>query len=223
MDRKDFDLSIDIIAAIRDTVGDSVDILVEGHSRFTVDEAVQIARRLEPLQPMWFEEPVRHDRVTAVAEVARRSPVPIATGESFHTLGEFAELGAAGGVAYWQPEAAHLGGLTGLRAVANLAEAHDTVLAPHQAGGPVATAVCLTLAGCVNNHVIQEFFDPFNATWGEALVDWEPQLDSDGCLPIPMRPGIGLELNMDVADSRPYSEENFLAIFQDSWEKRRSG
>jgi galactonate dehydratase len=222
MDRKDLDLSIDIIAAIRDTVGDSVDILVEGHSRFTVDEAVQIARRLEALQPMWFEEPVRHDRVTAVAEVARRSPVPIATGESFHTLGEFAELGAAGGVAYWQPEAAHLGGLTGLRAVASLAEANDAVMAPHQAGGPVATAVCLTLAACTNNHVIQEFFDPFNGEWAQNLVDWAPQLDSDGCLPIPMRPGIGLELNMDVAESRPYSEENFLAIFQDSWEKRRS-
>ena len=222
MDRSDLALSIDIVAAVRDAVGTEVDIMVEGHSRFTVDEAVQVAKRLEPLQPMWFEEPVRHDRVTAAAEVARRSPVPIATGESFHTLGEFVELGAAGGVAYWQPEAAHLGGLSALRAVANLADAHDAVLAPHQAGGPVATAVCLTLAGCTNNHIIQEFFDPFNAPWAQSLVDWAPQLDSDGCLPIPTRPGIGLELDLEVAASRPYDENNFLQIFQDSWERRRS-
>ena len=222
MDRSDLALSIDIVAAIRDTVGPTVDILVEGHSRFTVDEAVQIAQRLEPMEPMWFEEPVRHDRVTAVAEVARRSPVPIATGESFHTLGEFAELAAAGGVAFWQPEAAHLGGLSPLRAVSSLAEAHDTVVAPHQAGGPVATAVCLTLAGCTNNHVIQEFFDPFNEPWAQSLVDWAPQLDSDGCLPIPTRPGIGLELDLEVAAARPYDENNFLPIFQDSWERRRS-
>lgn len=222
MDRSDLALSIDILSAIRDTVGPTVDILVEGHSRFSVDEAVNIAQRLEPIDPMWFEEPVRHDRVSAVTEVARRSPVPIATGESFHTLGEFAELGAAGGVAFWQPEAAHLGGLSPLRAVANLAEANDTVLAPHQAGGPVATAVCLTLAGCTNNHVIQEFFDPFNAPWAQSLVDWAPQLDSDGCLPIPTKPGIGLDLDLDVAAARPYDENNFLPIFQDSWERRRT-
>lgn len=222
MDRADQDLAIDIVAAIRDTVGNGVDILVEGHSRFSVDEAVTIARRLEPLRPMWFEEPCRHDRVTAVPEVARRSPVPIATGESFHTLGEFAELGAAGGVAFWQPEAAHLGGLLPLKSVAVLAEANDSVVAPHQAGGPVATAVCLNLAACTNNHIIQEFFDPFNESWEKELVSWHPELDADGCLPIPTAPGIGLELNLEVAARYPYSEQNFLPIFEDSWERRRS-
>lgn len=170
---------------------------------------------------MWFEEPVRHDRVGAVAEVARRSPVPIATGESFHTLGEFAELGAAGGVAFWQPEAAHLGGLGNLRAAAVMAEAYDGLVAPHQAGGPVATAVCLTLAACTNNHVIQEFFDPFNEPWAEILVDWSPQLDKDGCLPIPTTPGIGVSLNLDAVARRPYADANALHIFEDAWEKRR--
>ena len=223
MDRADQDLAIDIVAAIRDAVGDHVDILVEGHSRFSVDEAVTIARRLEPIRPMWFEEPVRHDRVTAVAEVARRSPVPIATGESFHTLGEFAELAAAGGVAYWQPEAAHLGGLLPLKQVAALAEANDSVLAPHQAGGPVATAVCLNLAACTNNHLIQEFFDPFNEDWERDIVTWSPELDEDGCIPIPQRPGIGVELDLDVAARYPYHEQNFLPIFEDSWERRRDG
>jgi galactonate dehydratase len=221
METRDRALSIDIVAAVRDAVGPDVDVLVEGHSRFSVDEAVEIARRLEPYAPMWFEEPVRHDRVTAVAEVARRSPVPIATGESFHTLGEFAELAAAGGVAYWQPEAAHLGGLGPLKAVAALAEAHDGVLAPHQAGGPVATAVCLTLAACTNHHVIQEHFDSFNEPWERDLVSWTPELDDDGCLPVPTAPGIGLELDVDAAREHPYHQQNFLPIFEDGWERRR--
>ena len=221
MDRADQDLAIAILTAVREAVGDSVDILVEGHSRFTVDEAVAIARRLEPIRPMWFEEPVRHDRVSAVAEVAKRSPVPVATGESFHTLGEFAELAAAGGVAFWQPEAAHLGGLGPLKQVAALAEANDSVLAPHQAGGPVATAVCLTLAACTNNHLIQEFFDPFNEEWERDIVSWSPALDADGYLPIPDAPGIGIELDLDAARAYPYDERNFLPIFDDQWERRR--
>ena len=220
MSRDELALSIDIVAAIRDAVGPRVDILIEGHSRFSVDAAVQIATKLAPYEPMWFEEPVRHDRADAVAEVARRSPVPIATGESFHTLGEFIALAAAGGVAYWQPEAAHLGGLQMLKNVTVLAEAYDAVVAPHQAGGPVATATCLTLAACTNNHVIQEFFDPFNKPWTRSLVTWAPDLDEDGCLPLPTAPGIGLELNPEVAEQHPYSEDNFLPLFQDSWELR---
>ena len=222
MDRADQDLAIEILRAVRDAVGDGVDILVEGHSRFTVDEAVQIARRLEPIRPMWFEEPVRHDRVRACADVARRSPVPIATGESFHTLGEFAELGAAGGVAFWQPEAAHLGGLLALKQVATLAEAHDAVVAPHQAGGPVATAVCLNLAACTSNHLIQEFFDPFNESWARDIVSWAPRIDEDGCIPVPTAPGIGLSLDLTEAAKHPYDSRNFLPLFEDSWERRRS-
>ncbi len=221
MDRGDRSLSIDIVAAVRDAVGPDVDILVEGHSRFTVEEAVHIARRLEPSAPMWFEEPVRHDRVRAVPEVARRSPVPIATGESFHTLGEFAEMAAAGGVAYWQPEAAHLGGLGALKQVAALCESYDGVLAPHQAGGPVATAVCLNLAACTNNHVIQEHFDAFNEDWGRDIVTWVPELDDDGCLPVPTAPGIGVELDIDAVREHPYQQQNFLPIYEDGWEKRR--
>lgn len=221
MDRGDQALAVDIVAAVRDAVGPDVDILVEGHSRFTVDEAVQIAHRLEPSAPMWFEEPVRHDRVRAVPEVAKRSPIPIATGESFHTLGEFAEMAAAGGVAYWQPEAAHLGGLGPLRQVAALCEAYDGVLAPHQAGGPVATAVCLNLAACTNNHVIQEHFDAFNEPWERDIVTWTADLDADGNLPIPTAPGIGVELNLEAARAHPYHPQNFLPLFQDGWEKRR--
>lgn len=222
MDGSDLDLVVGILEAVRDAVGDHVDILVEGHSRFTVDEAVRIAHRIEHIRPMWFEEPVRHDRVRAVPEVARRSPVPIATGESFHTLGEFAEMAAAGGVAFWQPEAAHLGGLYPLKQVAALAEAHDAVLAPHQAGGPVATAVCLNLAACTANHLIQEYFDPFNEPWEREIVTWSPQLDGDGFIAVPNSPGIGLELDLEAARRYPYAQQNFLPLFEDDWERRRA-
>jgi len=218
----DLELSIEIVAAIKEAVGPGVDLLVEGHSRFSVDEAVKVAARLEPYRPTWFEEPVRHDRARAVAEVARRSPVPIATGESFHTLGEFAELGAAGGVAFWQPEAAHLGGLGAVKQVATLCEAHDAVLAPHQAGGPIATLVCLQVAASTPAYYIQEHFDTFNEPWERQIVSWLPELDADGCLPIPTTPGIGADLDLAEVARHPANGRQFLEIFEDGWEMRRT-
>ena len=222
MQPRELATAIDIVAAVKEAVGPDVELLVEGHSRFTVDEAVKVAIQLEPYQPTWFEEPIRHDRAQRVVEVAHRSPVPIATGESFHTLGEFAELGAAGGVAFWQPEAAHLGGLGPLKQAATIAEANDAVVAPHQAGGPIATLVCLQLAACTPHHYIQEHFDAFNEPWEQTLVSWLPTLDADGCLPIPTAPGIGAELNLAEAGAHPANGEQFLQIFESGWEKRRT-
>src|ERR1700680_3577442 len=90
--RRDFDLSIDIIRAVRDAVGDAVDLLIEGHSRFNVATAVELAQAMAPFRPAWFEEPGPHTNIAATIEVARRSPVPIATGESFSNKQQFAEL-----------------------------------------------------------------------------------------------------------------------------------
>jgi galactonate dehydratase len=222
LDHYELDLSIDLVRAVRDAVGPDVDVLIEGHSRFSVAQALTIADRLVPFSPMWFEEPVRHDRVTAVAEVATRSPVPIATGESFHTLGEFVELGSRAPIAYWQPEPAHLGGILPTKSVFGIAEAYDSVVAPHQAGGPVATAVCLHLAACSTTHYIQEFFDPFNEPWERDLVSWSPELAADGTLPIPTGPGLGLTLDLVQAALHPGGAQNFLPIFADGWERRRT-
>ena len=77
---------------MRDAVGDRVDLLIEGHSRFNVATAVELAEAMEPFRPAWFEEPVPHTNIAAMVEVARRSPVPIATGESFSNKQQFADL-----------------------------------------------------------------------------------------------------------------------------------
>jgi galactonate dehydratase len=91
-DRVEEDRSIDIVAAVRDAVGPSVDLMIEGHERFSVSTALRIAERLAEFRPAWFEEPVHHQQLGAVVAVARRSPVPVATGESFTSLGQFADL-----------------------------------------------------------------------------------------------------------------------------------
>jgi galactonate dehydratase len=114
-----------------------------------------------------------------------------------------------------------LGGITNTIAVANVAHANGAWIAPHQSGGPVATAVCLQLAAIVPNFLIQEHFDPFNEPWTRNLVTWAPELDLEtGHLPIPTAPGLGLDLNIDVVREHPYDPQAFFDTSKSGWEKR---
>ncbi|MBV8818987.1 MAG: mandelate racemase/muconate lactonizing enzyme family protein, partial [Acidobacteriaceae bacterium] len=155
----DFDLSIDIIRAVRDAVGDQVDLLIEGHSRFNVATAVQLANEMEPFRPAWFEEPVPHTNTQAMVEVARRSPVPVATGESFSNKQQFADLLKYDAVSIYQPEPLNLGGLFATRKIADMVDAHYGVIAPHSAQGPVCSAACAQLNASLPNFFIHEIFD----------------------------------------------------------------
>ena len=221
LSREDFDLSIDIVTAVREAVGDSVDLLIEGHCRFDVATAVELARKLEPLRPAWFEEPVPHTNIAAMVEVARRSPVPIATGESFSSKQQFAELLKHDAVSILQPEPLNLGGLFATRKIADMVDAHYGVLAPHSAQGPVCSAACVQLNASTPNFFIHEIFDEFNEPWEKKIV-LNPVQVVDGYIEIPDRPGLGIDLNVDEIARHPYQQENSLPLFKAGWERRRS-
>jgi len=157
--RYELDYSIDIVRAVRSTVGETVDVLIEGHSRFNVSTAVQVAKDLEPFRPAWFEEPVAHQNIKAMVEVARRSPVPIATGESFTSKQQFAELLRHDVISIFQPEPLNLGGLFVTKKIADAVDSHYGVVAPHSAQGPICSAACVQLNASLVNFFVQEFFD----------------------------------------------------------------
>lgn len=217
--RSEFDLSLDIIRAVRDAVGSKVDLLIEGHCRFNVATAVEFATAMHPFRPAWFEEPVPHTSVAAVIEVARRSPVPIATGESFSTKQQFAELLAANVVSILQPEPLNLGGLFAARKIADMADAHYGVIAPHSAQGPICSAACVQLNASIPNFFIHEIFDEFNEPWEKHIVT-KPVEVVDGYIDVPETPGIGTELNLDEIARHPYRQENYLPLFKPGWERR---
>lgn len=217
----ELDLAYDILRALREKLPRDTLILIDVHARFTESEALRVARRMAPLGIYWWEEPTTRDRQEAVHSVAAASPIPVATGEMYDTVGQFFTLAERGGVNIFQPEPMSLGGITNTLAVANLALAHGSYIAPHQSGGPVATAVCLQLAACVPNFLIQEHFDAFNEPWTRDLVSWHPLVDaSNGHLSLPNAPGLGIDLNTDVAMAHPYDADAFLNIFEEGWEKR---
>ena len=210
-----------IMGALREGLPDDTRLLIDVHARFTATEAIRIAHALAPYDIFWFEEPTTRDRQEAVRAVAAASPIPVATGEMYDTVGQFFTLAEDGGVNIFQPEPMSLGGITNTLAVANLAMAHGSVIAPHQSGGPIATAVCLQLAAVVPNFLIQEHFDPFNEPWARDLVTWHPEIDAaDGHLSLPRGPGLGIDLVDDVAHAHPYDANAFLNIHQSGWEMR---
>jgi galactonate dehydratase len=219
LDRAEFDLSIDIIRAVREAVGPGVDILIEGHSRFNVATAVQLAEAMAPMRPAWFEEPVPHTNIPEMVEVARRSPVPIATGESFSRKHEFAELLKYGVVSIYQPEPLNLGGLFATRKIADMVDAHYGMIAPHSAQGPVCSAACAQLNASLPNFFIHEIFDEFNEPWEKEIVTNAVEV-VDGYIDIPSAPGLGIDLNVEEIRKHPYQPENSLPLFQQGWEKR---
>jgi len=219
LSRYEFDLSIDIIRAVRDAIGAQVDILVEGHSRFNVATAVELSLAMHPLRPAWFEEPVNHKNIAATVEVARRSPVPIATGESFSSKQEFAELLKHEVVNILQPEPLNLGGLFAARKIADMADAHYGVVAPHSAQGPVCSAGCAQLNASIPNFFIHEIFDEFNVPWEKEIVLNAPEV-KNGYIEVSTRPGLGIDLNLEEIAKHPYQAEAWLPLFKSGWERR---
>ncbi len=211
----------DIIAAVRDTAGPGARLMIDLHARLAPAEAVALIEACADLDVFWWEEPATREREQPTADVAARTTGRVATGENCHTVGQFLTLAKAGGVSIYQPEPMSLGGLLPAAAVAEIAAADGAWIAPHQSGGPVATAVCLQLAAFVPNFLIQEHFDPFNEPWTGSLVTWTPVLDPrSGQLSLPDGPGLGLDLNVNIAREHPYDPQAFLDVTAAGWERR---
>jgi galactonate dehydratase len=217
--RNEFDLSLDIITAVRDAVGAKVDLLIEGHCRFNVATAVEFAMAMHHLRPAWFEEPVPHTNTMAMVEVARRSPVPIATGESLSSKQQFADLLQHNAVSILQPEPLNLGGLFATRKIADMVDAHYGVIAPHSAQGPICSAACVQLNASLPNFFIHEIFDEFNEPWEKHIVT-HPVEVVDGYIKVSEAPGLGTDLNLEEIAKHPYQQENSLPLFKPGWERR---
>ena len=219
MSRYDFDLSLDIVRAVRSTVGPNVDLLIEGHCRFDVATAIQISEKMYEFRPMWFEEPVHHSNLGAMVEVARRSPVPVATGESLSSKYQFADLLKHDVVSILQPEPLNLGGIFATRKIADMVDAHYGSIAPHSAQGPICSAACAQLNASLPNFLIHEIFDDFNEPWEKKIVT-NPVEVVNGYIELSERPGLGLDIVIEEIEKYPYQQENYLPLFTPGWEKR---
>jgi galactonate dehydratase len=189
-------------AKIREAVGDKCDLLIGTHGQLTTSGAIRLAKRLEPYSPLWFEEPVPPEMPEEMATVARATSIPIATGERLTTKYEFARVLETGAASILQPNLGRVGGLLEAKKIAGMAEAHYAQVAPHLYCGPVVGAANIQLATCSPNFLILEGierWDGFSAELVKTPIRWEA-----GYVTPPSSPGLGIELNEQVAALHPY-------------------
>ena len=197
------DLSEQFVARIREAVGTKADLLFGTHGQFTPSGARRLARRIEPYDPLWFEEPTPPENPAAMAQVAAGTSIPIATGERLTTKYEFHAVLQAGAANILQMALGRVGGLLEGKKIAAMAEANYAQIAPHLYCGPIEGVANLQLATCTPNFLILEGIHKWEGFHAELLrkpVQW-----ADGYVLPPSEPGLGVELNEEVARANPYT------------------
>jgi galactonate dehydratase len=220
--------AIETVASYREAVGNEVDLCIEIHRQLTPAEAIVLARGIEEFRPFFYEDPILPDSFDAMALVAEKTRIPIATGERLHTIHEFEMLLSRGAVQYVRPDICMAGGLTHCKKIAALAEARHVGVVPHNPLSPVSTAACVQLDACIPNFALQEYPRwEYKLSKGEMVeslpapsedsaplpLNWDPPRIGivknpikveNGFLIVPDVPGIGVELAEDAAECFPY-------------------
>jgi 2-dehydro-3-deoxyphosphogalactonate aldolase len=197
------DLSERFCKALREVVGNKADLLFGTHGQMTAAGAIRLARRLEQYDPLWLEEPVPPDAPEEMAKVARATSIPIATGERLATKYDFARLLDCGAAAILQMNLGRVGGLLEAKKIAGMAEVRHVQIAPHLYCGPVVGAANVQLATCSPNFLILESIEDWGGFHSQILKT--PMQFEQGHVIPPTAPGLGVELNEEVARAHPYT------------------
>lgn len=204
------------VAAVREAVGDDVDLLIEVHGRFDVHTAVTMAHRLEKYNLFFYEEPVPSQNYAALAEVKRATNVPIAAGERCYTTFGFRDLLGHEAVHVIQPDVIHAGGILETKKIAAMAGAHYLSVAPHNPNGPIAEAASIQLGATIPNFLILEHLVD-DVAWRDTVVTAPPVI-RDGYAYLPETPGLGIDFVVEECEKHPYKPVN-LSLFSDAPEK----
>jgi 2-dehydro-3-deoxyphosphogalactonate aldolase len=197
------DLSERFCKKLREAVGSKADLLFGTHGQMTAAGAIRLAKRLEPYDPLWLEEPVPPDAPEEMAKVARATSIPVAAGERLATKYDFARMLDCGAAAILQMNLGRVGGLLEAKKIAGMAEVRHVQIAPHLYCGPVVGAANVQLATCSPNFLILESIEDWGGFHSEILKN--PMTFEDGHVIPPTAPGLGVELNEEVALAHPYT------------------
>ena len=209
------DAVLERVAAIRESCGKYFGIAIDFHGRVHRPMAKVLAKKLEPFDPMFIEEPVLCENMEAFKEIAAACNIPIATGERLFSKYDFKRLLECGGVDIIQPDLSHAGGVTEVKKIASMAEAYDVALAPHCPLGPIALAACLNVDATSYNAVIQEQGIGIHYNVGKSVLDYVKNPEDfrfvDGFVSLPRLPGLGVEVNRELVceeNKNPHNWKN---------------
>ena len=189
---------VDRVAAVREAIGPDRDLVVDFHGRMSTAMSRRLLPLLEPLSPLFVEEPSLPEYSRDLARLVEHTTVPLATGERLYSRWDFRDV-LTTGVAVVQPDVSHAGGISEVRRIAALAEAHDVSLAPHCPLGPIALAASLQLAFATPNFLIEEQSIGLHYNGQNQLLDYLVNPDVfrfvDGHASLPSGPGLGIEID----------------------------
>ena len=198
----EIDAAVARLASVREIVGPDVGIGIDFHGRVHKSMAKFLAKEMEVLRPLFYEEPVLSEHLDFLPELARHTRIPLATGERLYGRWGYKEIIAQGTVDIIQPDLSHAGGIWESRKIAAMAEAYDIGVAPHCPLGPIALASSMQLDACTPNFVIQEMSLKMQYNDSGDLQDYVKNKDvfniTEGYLDLPRLPGLGIEIDEDA-------------------------
>lgn len=195
---------VDRVLAVRDSIGDDIELAVDCHSRMEASEAIMVGQALATCNLFWYEEPVPDSNIADLVRVRSALQMPIASAESVFGLEGFAPFLSERVVDVVMPDVKHDGGLYETKKIASAARMNQILVAPHQPAGPVASAATAQVVSTMRNFYILEY------AWGE--VNWraglleEPERIEDGHLLLSEEPGLGHHLNLEVVEAHRKKE-----------------
>ncbi len=201
------------VSEVRAVTGNAFGIAIDFHGRIHKSMAKVLARELEPLHPLFIEEPVLPENDEALREIAHHTSIPIATGERRYSRWDFKHLLHNGYVDILQPDPSHAGGISEVKKVAAMAEAYDVAVAPHCPLGPIALATCIQIDASTPNVFIQE--QSLNIHYNEKsdLLDYlsDPSVFTyhNGVVAIPSGPGLGISIDEEKVRAAATTNHNW--------------
>ena len=208
----DISRSVEFCRVLREAVGDRADLLFGTHGQFTTAATIRLGKELEPYRPLWFEEPLPPDNLLEFAQVAKSIRIPVATGERLCTKAEFGTLLRTGGASILQPALGRVGGIWEAKKIAAIAEVFNAQLAPHLYAGPVEWAANLQLAVTIPNLLMVETIE---TKFHEGFIRSSIQVN-EGFVSAPQAPGLGIEIDEDLARANPFEGEGLHLQMQDN-------
>ena len=202
LSKEEFDLSEKRISKVRDAVGEYVEILIEGHAKFNIMNAVKISNMIQKYNPLFFEEPLSEERIDELVELRKHTNISIATGERLYTKFPFASIVEMNAADVLQPDIANAGGITELKKISIIAEAKHITIAPHNTCSPVGAVAEMHLSKSIPNFEIMEYHAEFYSPHYFKVFKGFPR-QKNGFIRLSDKPGLGLELNEKEIKKHP--------------------
>ncbi|MGB9728062.1 MAG: mandelate racemase/muconate lactonizing enzyme family protein [Nitrososphaeria archaeon] len=195
---EDLKYTVRMVEAVRNAVGEDVQLAIDCHGAFDVNTALNLVKGLEPYNLMWVEDPVPQNNLEAMSFVSRSTIVPICTGELLNTRWEFRELFELRAARIIMPDVARTGGILELKKIASMAETYYIPVAPHNMVGPIATIASVQVCASIPNLLLLEY-QLGDVEWRDKILD-RPINVEGGKVTVPHGPGLGVNLKRDVLE-----------------------